>query len=139
MSPELKWLRLLDLSAYVIFAVIAYTRWHNDLHHWIGAAISVPDFFLWMLARHQLGDSFAVRAQAKKLVTHGLYSRIRNPIYIFGALAFVGEFLALGWYIGSAIFVLMNLTQYLRVRREEKVLSEAFGDEYRTYKASTWF
>jgi len=139
MSPEMKWLRLLDLSAYVIFAVIAYTRWHNDLHHWVGAAISIPNLFLWMLARHQLGDSFAVRAQASKLVTHGLYSRIRNPIYIFGALAFLGEFLALGWYIGSAIFVLMNLTQYFRIRREEKVLSEAFGDEYRTYKASTWF
>jgi protein-S-isoprenylcysteine O-methyltransferase Ste14 len=139
MSPEMKWLRLLDLSAYVIFAVIACTRWHNDLHHWIGAAISVPNFFLWMLARHQLGDSFAVRAQAKKLVTHGLYSRIRNPIYIFGGLAFLGEFVALGWYLGTAFFVLMNMAQFFRIRREEKVLSEAFGDEYRAYKASTWF
>jgi len=139
MSPEMKWLRLLDLSAYLIFAVITCTYWRNDLHHWIGAALSIPNFFLWMLARHQLGDSFAVRAQAKKLVTHGLYSKIRNPIYIFGALAFIGEFVALGWYLGTAFFVLMNMAQFLRIRREEKVLSEAFGDEYRAYKASTWF
>ena len=40
---------------------------------------------------------------------------------------------------GAAIFVLMNLSQYFRIRREERVLSEAFGDEYRAYKASTWF
>jgi protein-S-isoprenylcysteine O-methyltransferase Ste14 len=139
MSREMKWLRLVDLSAYLIFAVITCRHWHNELHHWIGAAISIPNFFLWMLARHQLGDSFAVRAQAKKLVTHGLYSRIRNPIYIFGALAFVGEFVALGWYFGTAFFVLMNCAQYFRIRREEKVLSEAFGDEYRVYKAGTWF
>lgn len=135
----MKWLRLVDLSAYLIFAAIVCTRWHNDLHHRIGTAISVPAFFLWMLARHQLGDSFAVRAEAKKLVTHGLYSRIRNPIYIFGGFAFLGEFLALGWYIGAVFFVLMNLGQYFRIRREERVLGEAFGDEYRAYKARTWF
>jgi len=139
MSREMKWLRFLDLGAYLIFAVVVCTHWHNDLHHWIGAAISVPGFFLWMLARHQLGDSFAVRAEARKLVTHGLYSRFRNPIYIFGGFAFVGEFLALGWYIGTAVFVFMNLTQYFRIRREERVLSEAFGDEYCAYKAATWF
>jgi hypothetical protein len=74
MSREMKWLRFLDLGAYLTLAAVACTHWHNDLHHWIGAAISVPSFFLWMLARHQLGDSFAVRAEAKKLVTHGLYS-----------------------------------------------------------------
>lgn len=139
MLRDLNWLRFLDVGAYFILAVIAGMRWHNDLHHWIGAAISVPAFFLWMLARHQIGASFAVRAQAKKLVTHGLYSKIRHPIYLFGGLAFVGEFLAQGWYIWSAVFALMNFSQYVRARREEHVLREAFGDEYRAYQASTWF
>lgn len=139
MSREMKWLRFLDLGAYLILACVAITHSHNDPHHWIGALISVPGFFMWMLARHQLGDSFAVRAEAKKLVTHGLYSRIRNPIYLFGGLSFLGEFVALGWYISAAIFVPMNLGQYFRIRREEQVLSEAFGDEYRAYRASTWF
>ena len=72
-------------------------------------------------------------------MTHGLYSKIRNPIYIFGGLAFLGEFLAFGWYTGAAFFALMNVSQYFRIQREERVLSEAFGDEYRAYKASTWF
>ena len=62
-----------------------------------------------MLARHQLGDSFAVRAEAKKLVTHGIYSKIRNPIYIFGGLAFVGEFVALRWYIWTVVFVIIHV------------------------------
>jgi protein-S-isoprenylcysteine O-methyltransferase Ste14 len=135
----MNWLRFVDVGFYLILAVVAGKDWHSDLHHWIGAAISVPAFFLWMLARYQIGASFAVRAQAKKLVTHGLYSKIRHPIYVFGGLAFTGEFVAMGWYVWTVVFVIMNLGQYLRVRREEQVLTEAFGDEYRAYKTSTWF
>ncbi len=135
----MKWLKLLDLGAYLMLAIVAGSRWHSDLRHWLGAAISIPNFFLWMLARHQLGASFAVLAEANKLVTHGLYSKIRNPIYIFGALAFVGEFVALGRYIWAAVFVLVNLAQFIRIKREEQVLTEAFGDEYRVYRAKTWF
>lgn len=139
MGLEMNWLRFVDLGSYLILAVVAGMRWHNDQHHWIGAAISAPAFFLWILARYQIGASFAVRAEAKKLVTHGLYSKIRNPIYLFGGLAFGGVFVALGWYIWAGVFVLMNFGQYFRVKREEKVLTEAFGDEYRAYKAKTWF
>jgi protein-S-isoprenylcysteine O-methyltransferase Ste14 len=92
-----------------------------------------------MLARHQLGASFAVRAEARTLVTHGLYSRIRNPIYLFGGVAFIGVFITLGRFFWLAVFVLMNSVQYFRIKREEQVLAEAFGDEYRGYKAGTWF
>ncbi len=91
----MNWLRFVDLGAYLVLAVVIGRHWHNDWPHWIGAAIAIPAFLLWMLARHQLGDSFAVRAEARKLVTHGIYSKIRNPIYIFGGLAFLGEFVAL--------------------------------------------
>ncbi len=135
----MNWLRFLDLGSYLVLATVTAMHWHNDGHHWIGAAISIPAFVLWMLARHQLGASFAVRAEAKKLVTHGIYSKIRNPIYVFGGLAFLGEFVALGWYLGIAVLVIVNLGQYFRIRREEQVLTAAFGDEYRAYKAQTWF
>ncbi len=134
------WLRFLDLSLYLVLAAVVGSHWQNNWHHGIGAAISVPAFAFWMLARHQLGDSFSVRAQAKKLVTHGIYSKIRNPIYIFGLLAFAGEFVALRWYIWTAVFVIINLVgQFFRAKREERVLTAAFGDEYRAYKAKTWF
>jgi protein-S-isoprenylcysteine O-methyltransferase Ste14 len=139
MARGLNWLRFIDVAIYLILAIVAGVHWRNDRHHWIGAAVSVPAFFLWMLARHQLGASFAVRAEAKKLMTHGLYSKIRNPIYLFGGFALLGEFVVLGWYIWAVVFVLFNFTQYLRVKREEQVLAEAFGDEYQAYKEKTWF
>ena len=50
-----------------------------------GVVIGLPSLALLVLARIQLGGSFSVRPKAQALVTHGLYSRIRNPIYLFGA------------------------------------------------------
>lgn len=46
-----------------------------------GVIIAVAGFAL--TARINLGKSFAFTPQAKSLVTHGLYSRIRNPMYVF--------------------------------------------------------
>ena len=58
-----------------------------------GVVIGLPSLALLVLARIELGSSFSVRPKAQSLVTHGLYSRIRNPIYLFGSLVVVGVFL----------------------------------------------
>jgi protein-S-isoprenylcysteine O-methyltransferase Ste14 len=57
-----------------------------------GLLVMFPALALLTLARLQLGNSFSVRPQAKNLVTHGLYSRIRNPIYFFGSFVIAGLF-----------------------------------------------
>lgn len=104
-----------------------------------GAVIAVPSLALLILARLQLGGSFSVRAKAQALVTHGLYSRIRNPIYVFGGLAIAGVFLFLGVPKYLGVFVVLIPLQLYRVTKEEQVLAAKFGDEYRAYKARTWF
>lgn len=58
-----------------------------------GVVIGLPSLALLVLARIELGSSFSVRPTAQTLVTHGLYSRIRNPIYVFGGLLIAGVFL----------------------------------------------
>jgi protein-S-isoprenylcysteine O-methyltransferase Ste14 len=90
-------------------------------------------------ARYQLGKSFAIKAEARQLVTRGLYSRIRNPIYVFGVVLFVGLILIVRLpqlWIALAAIVTM---QIVRARREARVLEAAFGDAYRDYRARTWF
>ena len=42
----------------------------------------LPSLVLLIVARIELGGSFSVRPKAQALVTHGLYSRVRHPIYI---------------------------------------------------------
>ena len=62
----------------------------------VGACLLGLGFILWTVARFQLGSSFAVTAQARHLVTHGLYSKIRNPIYVFGSCVIAGAILVAG-------------------------------------------
>jgi protein-S-isoprenylcysteine O-methyltransferase Ste14 len=72
--------------------------------------------------------------QARKL-----YAKFRNPIYLFGGLAYGGLFIAWGRVIPLVFFLLFYpVWQYLRIRKEAEALEKAFGDEYRQYKARTW-
>ena len=105
----------------------------------IGAVIAGISFPLFALARWQLGSSFSVKAKASRLVTTGLYSRIRNPIYLFGGLFIVGLSLFLSPWGPLAVALVIVPLQVVRARREERVLAEAFGEEYERYKSKSWF
>ncbi len=129
----------MDLAAFIIFGGVTVTSAPHTAWYFAGLAISAIAFPLWMLARKQLGKSFVVRAEARALVTTGLYSKIRNPIYLFGALAFAGLFIAWANLIAVVFFLIFNAFQIVRIKREQTVLEKAFGEEYRRYKASTWF
>ncbi len=105
----------------------------------VGVFLLIVGFFLWTTARFQLGKSLAVTAQARKLVTSGLYSKIRNPIYVFGSCVIAGLILTVGRPIYLLIFAAIIPLQIWRTRKESSVLESAFGDEYRKYRAGTWF
>ena len=87
----------------------------------------------------ELGPAFSVQAKATTLVTTGVYSRIRNPIYVFGAIFILGIIIWTGrpWLL--AIFAALIPLQVVRSRKEERVLTEKFGAAYLDYKQKTWF
>ena len=105
----------------------------------VGVAIAAPALLFFVLARIQLGRAFSVQAKATTLVTTGIYARIRNPIYVFGALLSVGIFIFVHrpWLL--LIWVPLLPLQRFRVRKEEQVLEAKFGEAYRDYRRETWF
>jgi len=105
----------------------------------LGLILLFAGFILWTIARFQLGASFAVQAEARQLVTRGLYSKIRNPIYVFGSWVIVGGILVFGKPLWLLIFVVLIPLQLWRARKESAVLEAAFGEAYRRYRAGTWF
>jgi len=128
--------------AVAMGAVMLFRQFHPD--HWgalqiVGLCLLLGGFVLWTVARFQLGSSFSVSAQARHLVTGGLYSRIRNPIYVFGSCVIAGTILMVGRPIYLLIFVIVIPLQLWRAQKEARVLEEKFGDEYRRYRAGTWF
>src|SRR5262245_14229980 len=90
-----------------------------------GISLSLVAFPLWVAARLQLGSAFSIRPEARRLVTSGLYSKLRHPVYVFGTLASLAALLTLQvWPLLAAGVALVPIT-LLRARREEQVLLAA--------------
>jgi protein-S-isoprenylcysteine O-methyltransferase Ste14 len=133
---------LILLSAIFVALSVFLVQQHEGAwktHQLIGLAIMAPSILLWGLARWQLGQSFSISPQAKALVTRGLYSKIRNPIYVFGSVMIAGLFVYSGnpWFF--LLFLVLIPVQVIRLRKESQVLEAAFGEAYRSYKRQTWF
>jgi protein-S-isoprenylcysteine O-methyltransferase Ste14 len=104
-----------------------------------GAILALLGYVLVTVARIQLGNSFAVRPEAKELVTHGFYARIRNPMYVFLDIMLLGIFLVLKAYWFLIALTILAAMQVIQSRREAKVLEGKFGQRYLDYRNQTWF
>lgn len=136
-------LGLLKYGDVVFFvAVYVYCVFHPryNWQYMIGMIVATAGYVLWILARLQLGKSFTARAEARELVTTGLYAKFRNPIYVFSTVGIFAMCLAMRWYSsGIAFLVLISIFQWGRARKEAAILEARFGDTYRQYRARTWF
>lgn len=136
---KLNYATLLVIVAGAVLFMARATEFNWTPGRIAGIAIAAPSLVLLIVARIQLGSAFSVRARASKLVTTGLYARIRNPIYVFSSLMLAGVILFAGkpvWLVGLAAIAIVQMA---RGRRESRVLEEEFGEEYRAYRKKTWF
>ena len=139
MKGRLGWIDVLSFFAYLAFAALAVVYGPRDALWYGELSLSAVCAVLWFVARWQLGPAFSVGAEARRLVTTGLYSRLRHPIYVFGTMAFLFTLLALQGWRALVTWVIVILIQVARARREDRVLAEAFGAEYAAYRSGTWF
>lgn len=103
----------------------------------LSAAILIAGGVLVLWTWPHLGRSYSLMAEARKLKTTGPYRLVRHPLYLFEELNVVGIYL---FYIASPlatlIFAVQIACQLLRIRNEERVLTQAFP-EYRDYQRAT--
>lgn len=120
--------QIIRLSDIVVFLGLWCFALHDGERSviWVGGLVtSMVGFAFWMVVRLQLGNSFSIAAEAKELVTSGLYRHFRHPIYLFGVL---GALVALqNWAIVGVWLLAITPIQVARMRKEE----EAFGDTFR--------
>jgi protein-S-isoprenylcysteine O-methyltransferase Ste14 len=122
----------------VVISMIVFRPGDWASARWAGLCIAIPSAVLLFTARWQLGSSFSVTPQARELITHGIYSKIRNPIYVFSALMLLGILIALQYRYAFLLLAVLVPVQMIRAHQEAKVLEARFGDEYRKYRQGTW-
>jgi protein-S-isoprenylcysteine O-methyltransferase Ste14 len=108
---------------------------------WLGAAVFAAALWLFRRTHKDLGRNWSVTLEVREqhaLVTEGVYSRVRHPMYSAFWLWAVAQALLLpNWIAGPAGLVGFGTLFFLRIGREEALMIETFGDDYRRYMART--
>jgi protein-S-isoprenylcysteine O-methyltransferase Ste14 len=121
-----------------------WRRWTSlpigPIWRWAGAALDLATIPLFFWTLHTLGknltDTVVTRVH-HTLVTTGPYRFVRHPFYVCALLLIIGTtLLTTNTFLGVAGLVVFTLLA-IRCQREEAMLVERFGDEYRSYMART--
>ena len=136
------------LGSIILPALYLFTAWlaFADYHlpafiPWCGAVVMVIALWLFWRAHVDLGLNWSITLEMRKdheLIVHGLYRRIRHPMYAAIFLFAVAQALLLqNWLAGWAGFVTFAILYLVRTPREEKMMCEFFGESYRNYMQRT--
>jgi protein-S-isoprenylcysteine O-methyltransferase Ste14 len=108
---------------------------------WLGAATSISALWVFRRSHVDLGRNWSISLQVRErhaLVKTGIYRLIRHPMYSSFFLLGLAQLLLLpNWLAGLAGVVGAGILFAFRVRREEQMMLESFGGEYRSYMSQT--
>ena len=83
------------------------------------------------------GTSIIPFTESSALVTSGVFSISRNPMYTGMVLALAGTAVIMnGAFAWLVVIAFTALIRGIFIRTEEKLMEKTFGEEYLTYKAS---
>ncbi|MGY3133309.1 protein-S-isoprenylcysteine O-methyltransferase Ste14 [Bradyrhizobium sp. USDA 4501] len=108
---------------------------------WLGVFVAVAALVMFRLTHRALGRNWSLSLDVRenhRLITDGIYRTVRHPMYTaFWLWAAAQALLLPNWVAGFAGLIGFGTLFFGRVAREEQMMLEAFGDEYREYMART--
>ena len=115
-----------------------------SLPWWVGvtgvAVLVLANWVFWK-SHKDLGGNWSPTLQIRqdhKLVTRGIYQRIRHPMYLSLWLLVMAQAMILPNYVaGLAGLFSFAILYFQRVAKEERMMSEEFGREYEQYLQKT--
>jgi len=107
---------------------------------WVGFCIGILSVAFWTWTQVTLDTQWSAQLQLTKdhhLITSGPYARIRHPLYtgMFGWCAALSLLTANWIFVMVCVFSIAGLLW--RIPKEEQMMIEAFGDEYKAYMQRT--
>lgn len=98
---------------------------------------------LWLFYRSHadLGSNWSITLEVReehRLITDGVYRSVRHPMYTALLLYSIGQALVIpNWVAGPSYLIAFGILFAFRVRAEERMMLDQFGDRYAKYVART--
>jgi protein-S-isoprenylcysteine O-methyltransferase Ste14 len=145
-------LALLSLGSFFIPLIYGLTSWLDFANYrWspatkarlgsTGTVLLAAAVWLFWRSHRDLGKNWSPSLEIttqQSLITQGVYRTIRHPMYASGWLLSLAQGLLLqNWVAGPAGLVGFLPLYFVRVPREEQMMLDHFGNDYRSYAAQT--
>jgi protein-S-isoprenylcysteine O-methyltransferase Ste14 len=120
-------------SHWLDFANYTLPRWAGVL----GVVLITAAVLVFWRAHADLGLNWSPTLEIREkheLITRGIYSVIRHPMYASQLLWSLAQILLLqNWIVGFSSLIVFIPFYFMRVRAEEQLMLEQFGNQYRSY------
>ncbi len=108
---------------------------------WLGLVTLCAALWLFRRSHVDLGRNWSISLEVRErhaLVKTGVYRLIRHPMYSsFFLLALAQMLLLSNWFAGASGLLGVGVLYAFRVRQEERMMLEYFGNDYLGYMADT--
>jgi len=134
------------LFAAMLFVPIIYvaTPWLDFANYslppwtgWLGVVLMICSLIVFWRSHADLGLNWSPSLEIREkheLITHGIYGIVRHPMYASQWIWVIAQPLLLSnWVAGWLDLLIFILFYSLRVKAEEQLMLEQFGDQYRSY------
>lgn len=147
-GQEIAILVLLLFGGFIMPIIYAVTNWLDFANYtlpawagWLGVVLLAGALFIFWRAHADLGLNWSPSLEIREkheLITRGIYGLIRHPMYASQWLLAIAQPLLLqNWIAGFMNLLVFIPFYFLRVKAEEKMMLDSFGNEYQEYMNRT--
>jgi protein-S-isoprenylcysteine O-methyltransferase Ste14 len=113
----------------------------RPIQAWLGVVLAGSALAMFHLTHRALGHNWSLSLEVReghRLVTEGIYRHVRHPMYTAFWLWAVAQALLLpNWIAGFSGLIGFGTLYVFRVRSEERLMLDTFGEAYRAYMSRT--
>ena len=135
LSPQERFLvPLFEEAIFVIplFGLLSFQL--PFIHLIIGLVFVIPGAYLGIKGVMDIGLETAETHHPERIITNGLYARMRHPQYVGMVFSHIGITFLVSGFFSLLLMPLVLIENWLICWKEEQELAKEFGEEYLEYK-----